>query len=315
MKLDALIENTETKQALSAALANSKLSHAILFVSSAGCGANFAARSLAADYLFPTGGPGAEAVLRGEGSEVLLVQGEGKSGQIPVDAIRAVRADIFHSALSAAGRVVLIRDAHKIAAPAANALLKVLEEPPSGALFILTAPSAASVPPTILSRCTVYPLAPVSLPACQAALETCLPQQADPTLPALLAAVYGGRIGAGRKTLSSPDRQAILQDALAAASAAAARNRYMLLRIFSRYEGRADDDRDKREALLSDFSDALSANLLGLAAPGLPAILPAVAALLLPPVSAARTSLRGNSSPKLTFTALAIHLSRAGLAG
>lgn len=179
MQLDAIAGNTGVVASLKTALASGRLAHGVLLTAPDGCGRGFVARCLAADYLAPQGGPPAEAVLRCESPEMLVVAGEGKSGQIPVDRIRAVRRDIFHSALSANGRVVWVRDAHRMAAPAANALLKVLEEPPEGAIFLLTAHDAAAVPATITSRCTLYPLAPVSVAECEAALAAKAPAGTD----------------------------------------------------------------------------------------------------------------------------------------
>ena len=311
MQLDALVGNAGVVGALHTALAANRLSHGILLTAPDGCGRGFAARCLAADYLYPNGGPGAEAVLRRESPELLIVEGEGKSGQIPVDKVRAVRRDIFHSSLSAAGRVVWIRDAHRMAAPSANALLKVLEEPPSGAIFILTAYDAAALPATVVSRCTLFPLAPVTQELCEKALQHALPQSADPTLPALLAALYGGRIGLGLRALQEAERLAIVHDALSLAKAAGAGDMYTLLRIFTAYEGRAEGDRERREALLADTSDALAAALRGTAAPGLPAITNTVAARLLAPLQQTRLDLRANAAPKLAFSALAIHLNNA----
>lgn len=60
------------------------------------------------------------------------------------------------------GRAVIFYGAQKMNASSANALLKVLEEPPEGVLFVLTATSAAAVLPTIRSRCAIYPIAPVT---------------------------------------------------------------------------------------------------------------------------------------------------------
>ena len=65
--LDRLAGNAALKADLAAALAAGRLAHSILLVGERGCGAGFAARCLAADYLYPAGGPHAEAVLRGEG--------------------------------------------------------------------------------------------------------------------------------------------------------------------------------------------------------------------------------------------------------
>ena len=51
---------------------------------------------------------------------------------------------------------------------AANALLKGLEEPPAGAMFLLVSHRPAQLPPTILSRCVAVP---VPLPSRKVALE------------------------------------------------------------------------------------------------------------------------------------------------
>lgn len=316
--LDAFLGNEGPKKALKTALQTSSLPHAVLLAGPDGCGRNTLARALAADVLYPEGGPGAGAVLRGQSPEVLLVEGEGKSGQIKVDRIRAVRSDIFHTGLSAKGRVVLVRDAHNMAAPAANALLKVLEEPPADALFLLTARDAAALPLTITSRCALYPLAPLPPALCEEALQKALAEGDLPgpaafkgdakTLPALLAAVYGGRLGLGLAALQSEERLAILGDALSAAAAAAAHDGYALLRLFAAYEGRAEEGRTRREALLSDLSDIFTASLRGLSAPGLPPADPVAAASALPLVAEARLALRGNGGPKITFAALAVQL-------
>ena len=164
--LERLAGNDALKSELGAALRGGRLPHAVLLVGEPGCGAGFAARCLAADYLYPQGGPHAEAVLKKEDTECLVLQGEGASGQIPVKKVREAREAIQRSALStdAAGRVLFIYGAQNLngtQGSAANALLKIIEEPPEGVLFLLTAPNAAVVLPTIRSRCAAYTIAPV----------------------------------------------------------------------------------------------------------------------------------------------------------
>ena len=61
---------------------------------------------------------------------------EGKKN-LSVNQIRDLRADAFVRAHSAAHRVFVIKDAHRMNAQAQNALLKVLEEPPKNVVFIL----------------------------------------------------------------------------------------------------------------------------------------------------------------------------------
>ena len=110
--LERLAGNDALKAELGTALRGGRLPHAVLLVGEPGCGAGFAARCLAADYLYPAGGPHAEAVLKKEDTECLVLQGEGASGQIPVKKVREAREAIQRSALStdAAGRVLFIKD-------------------------------------------------------------------------------------------------------------------------------------------------------------------------------------------------------------
>ena len=86
--LERLAGNDALKAELGTALRGGRLPHAVLLVGEPGCGAGFAARCLAADYLYPAGGPHAEAVLKKEDTECLVLQGEGASGQIPVKKVR-----------------------------------------------------------------------------------------------------------------------------------------------------------------------------------------------------------------------------------
>ena len=133
--LDSLLGNETLKESLSAALAAGRLSHSILLCGEAGTGAGFAARCLAADYLYPNGGASAAQVLAGQSPEYLLLAGEGVSGDIRVDRVREVRREIFNTALSAGGRAVHIKGADKLNGASANALLKVLEEQPEAARY------------------------------------------------------------------------------------------------------------------------------------------------------------------------------------
>ena len=87
--------------------------------------------------------------------------------------MREAREAIQRSALStdAAGRVLFIYGAQNLNGSSANAMLKIIEEPPEGVLFLLTATSAATVLPTIRSRCAAYTIAPVPAADCAARLK------------------------------------------------------------------------------------------------------------------------------------------------
>jgi DNA polymerase-3 subunit delta' len=98
--------------------------------------------------------------LEGEESEdVRPASGKKPSKQISVDQIRGLADFISMSAHQGGRRVVVIHPAETMNANAANALLKNLEEPPQGLLFILVSHSPQQLLPTILSRCLPFALA------------------------------------------------------------------------------------------------------------------------------------------------------------
>ena len=66
MMLDRMEGNAELKTSVQQMLATRRLTHSVLLVGEAGLGTGFAARCIAADYLYPAGGAAAEALLRGE---------------------------------------------------------------------------------------------------------------------------------------------------------------------------------------------------------------------------------------------------------
>jgi DNA polymerase-3 subunit delta' len=113
--------------------------------------------------------------------------------QIVVDDIRGLNGFFQMSAADGGRRVVIIDDADEMNPNAANALLKMLEEPPERAVLLLLSHQPSSLLPTIRSRCRTLRLAPLG----PAEMETALAAsgvdiQGDPTA---LAALSGGSVG------------------------------------------------------------------------------------------------------------------------
>lgn len=73
--------------------------------------------------------------------------------EILVDQIRSLREDAVVMPNEAAKKVYIIRHADDMNTSAQNAILKLLEEPPESAAFILDAANAARLLPTVRSRC------------------------------------------------------------------------------------------------------------------------------------------------------------------
>lgn len=76
--------------------------------------------------------------------------------------VRSLQARLSFSEASRLPRIVVILWSETMAAPAANTLLKTLEEPPPNTYFLLSSEDRSVLLPTILSRCTQLPLFPMS---------------------------------------------------------------------------------------------------------------------------------------------------------
>ena len=98
------------------------------------------------------------AVLRREWDS----KGKKFFSNIRVDDVRAAQK-LFHTASASEGwRIAVIDSADDLNAAAANALLKLIEEPPARALFLVVAHRPGLVMPTIRSRCARLMLEPLS---------------------------------------------------------------------------------------------------------------------------------------------------------
>ena len=272
--LERIAGNEELKSSIRRMLEGRRLTHSVLLVGEAGLGAGFAARCVAADYLYPQGGAPAEALLRGECCRAVAKAGKRDSGQIETGIVReaisvtgmgsggrylvgqvtAMRSEIFNTSLSAEGRAVLLYHVERMNEESANALLKVMEEPPEGVLFLLTADSLAGVLPTIRSRCISFAVAPVSPEDCA---RYCTAQGVGAKDAALYSALFDGHIGTVLAAARDEARREQVDRALALAKAAAARDSYAAAVLLAAYE----KDKVGASALLADFRAVAAAGL------------------------------------------------------
>ena len=272
--LERIAGNEELKSSIRRMLEGRRLTHSVLLVGEAGLGAGFAARCVAADYLYPQGGAPAEALLRGECCRAVAKAGKRDSGQIETGIVReaisvtgmgsggrylvgqvtAMRSEIFNTSLSAEGRAVLLYHVERMNEESANALLKVMEEPPAGVLFLLTADSLAGVLPTIRSRCISFAVAPVSPEDCA---RYCTAQGVGAKDAALYSALFDGHIGTVLAAARDEARREQVDRALALAKAAAAKDSYAAAVLLAAYE----KDKAGASALLADFRAVAAAGL------------------------------------------------------
>ncbi len=172
MELSALAGNSRLKDQLSG---RDRLSHAYILSGPRGSGRHTLARLLAA-AMECTAAPGrrpcgvcvqCKKAAAGIHPDVKLQAGPGPGKPITVDQVRALRADAYIRPNEGARKVYLLEDTETMNASAQNAMLKLLEEGPSYAVFLLLAENPGALLQTVRSRCEELPLVPVSLPECR----------------------------------------------------------------------------------------------------------------------------------------------------
>jgi DNA polymerase III delta prime subunit len=93
-----------------------------------------------------------------DGSHPDLMTLDASDGKAQIERVRALRAAALTRPFLSDRRVFVVEHAEGLSEPSQNALLKVMEEPPDYARFILLAARAEALLPTVRSRCAVYRL-------------------------------------------------------------------------------------------------------------------------------------------------------------
>jgi DNA polymerase-3 subunit delta' len=115
-------------------------------------------------------------------------------GEIVVDDIREIANFLRLTPAEGGWRVVIVDGADEMNRNAANALLKILEEPPRRALLLLVAHSPGRLLPTIRSRCRKLALSPLAPGVLRELLTRYRPDLEAGQVEAV-AALAGGSIG------------------------------------------------------------------------------------------------------------------------
>jgi DNA polymerase-3 subunit delta' len=213
---DAFVGNRAAVSFLRATLATGRVTHAYLFTGPPHIGKRTLALALAAALVCerapaasPAGaaGPGAQLsavpapcgecrqcrlVAKHTHSDVLLVEAEPGRRGITIEQVRHVEHVAGLRPYEAQRKVLILRNVETMAEPAANALLKTLEEPPGDTVLVLTAADSSHVLPTVASRCREVALRPVPAEEIERALRE---RGADEAQARLLSRLAAGRPG------------------------------------------------------------------------------------------------------------------------
>ena len=235
-----------------------EMTHAWLFTGPPGSGRSNAALAFAAALVCKSAGCNdcidCKTALAGTHADVELVKTEGLS--IKIDEVRDLITRASWSPAVGNYRVVVIEDADRLTESAANALLKVIEEPGLRTVWLLCAPSATDVLPTIRSRTRSLVLRTPSVAAVAALLEE---EKFSSAMANFAARASQGHIGRARHLAKSEDartrRQAILKISLLITDVASAFKAAQVLVEAAKAE--AEEEAEKRDnAELASLKEA-----------------------------------------------------------
>jgi len=158
---DDVVGQSHITDTLKQQIAAGRPSHAYLFTGTRGTGKTSCAKILsrAVNCENPQQGnpcnacPACLGIENGSILDVLELDAASNNG---VDQVRALRDEAVYTPAAVRKRVYIVDEVHMLSTPAFNALLKILEEPPSHLVFILATTELHKVPATIKSRCQQF---------------------------------------------------------------------------------------------------------------------------------------------------------------
>ena len=180
MELSALAGNAHVKAVLSQQEGGRGLSHAYILSGPAGLGRHTLARLLCGAMLCADSGgerpcghcAPCRKVSSGVHPDVTVISGPGEGKPITVDQVRALRSDAYIRPNEGERKVYVLENAQTMNGSAQNALLKLLEDGPAYAAFLLLTDNAGNMLATVRSRCELLNLSPVTPAECREYLLT-----------------------------------------------------------------------------------------------------------------------------------------------
>ncbi len=158
-----LVGQQTVTRTLQNAIAADRTAHAFLFSGPRGVGKTTCARILAKalnchtssnPVVRPCGEcPSCQDIAASRSMDVLEIDGASNRG---IDEVRELRESAKYQPIRDRFRIFIIDEVHMLTAEAFNALLKILEEPPSHVFFIFATTELKKVPDTIVSRCQPF---------------------------------------------------------------------------------------------------------------------------------------------------------------
>ena len=168
-KFADIIGQEQLKEHIQNAITSNKVSHAYIINGERNAGKEFIARIFAMTLQCEKGGVepcnechSCKQALSHNQPDIVYISHE-KPNSIGVEDIRGqINNDIGIKPYSSPRKIYIMNEGEKMTPQAQNALLKTLEEPPEYAVIFILTDNVEALLPTIISRCVVLNMKPVS---------------------------------------------------------------------------------------------------------------------------------------------------------
>lgn len=206
MGFEGLLGNRRLKDNLRASVSRGRVSHFYLISGPNGSGKHTLSRLLAAAILCRGADkpcltcPACRKVMADTHPDFITVD-EPEKKTVSVDLIRKARADIYVQPNEGDRKIYLFPRAQDMGIPGQNALLKVLEEPPSYGVFVLLTDNPEKLLPTVRSRCTELSMQSLSPELLRSSLGQAFPDAGEEAVSAAISR-SGGYLGQAKALLS-----------------------------------------------------------------------------------------------------------------
>ena len=261
MGFETLLGNERLKENLRSSIGRGRISHFYLISGPAGSGKRTLARLLAAAILCrsqekPCGTCPACRKVLGAGHPDFITVDDPEKKTVPVDLVRQARSDMYVRPNESDHKIYLFPRGQDMAEPSQNALLKILEEPPSYGVFFLLTENPEKLLPTVRSRCTQLSLTGLPDSLLRQTLQQRFPQADRDTIQSAITR-SGGFLGQAISIMEEGSQ--LPAQTTAFLSAYAARDSFGLVQVLVPMEKLS---RDQLIPLLSQWRELLEGALV-----------------------------------------------------